>query len=151
MRATSAGISAAMPSAAAAMPAMDARSSVPERRPRSWPPPSSTGATEATNLAIIGYAMRNRRKGDHVVITEAEHISVLNIAKYLEKNGFKVTHAPIDLYGPRGLGALYVRKGVQVAPVLLGGGQERGLRSGTEDLASIAGMAAAEQHGRHLH
>ena len=48
-----------------------------------------------------------------------------------------------DLYGPRGLGALYVRKGVQVAPVLLGGGQERGLRSGTEDLASIAGMAAA--------
>ncbi len=48
-----------------------------------------------------------------------------------------------DIYGPRGLGALYVRKGVQVAPVLLGGGQERGLRSGTEDLASIAGMAAA--------
>ncbi len=48
-----------------------------------------------------------------------------------------------DLYGPRGLGALYVRKGVQVAPVLLGGGQERGLRSGSEDLASIVGMAAA--------
>jgi cysteine desulfurase len=50
-----------------------------------------------------------------------------------------------DIYGPRGLGALYVRKGVQVAPVLLGGGQERGLRSGTEDLASIAGMAAAAE------
>ena len=48
-----------------------------------------------------------------------------------------------DIYGPRGLGALYIRKGVQVAPVLLGGGQERGLRSGTEDLACIAGMAAA--------
>ena len=48
-----------------------------------------------------------------------------------------------DIYGPRGLGALYVRKGVQLAPVMLGGGQERGLRSGTEDLASIAGMAAA--------
>ena len=48
-----------------------------------------------------------------------------------------------DIYGPRGLGALYVRKGVQVAPVLLGGGQERGLRSGSEDLASIAGFAAA--------
>ena len=48
-----------------------------------------------------------------------------------------------DLYGPRGLGALYVRAGVQVAPVLLGGGQERGLRSGSEDLASIVGMAAA--------
>ncbi len=48
-----------------------------------------------------------------------------------------------DLYGPRGLGALYVRKGVAVAPVLLGGGQERGIRSGTEDVAAIAGMAAA--------
>jgi len=184
----------------------------------------TSGATEANNLAIIGYAQRNRRKGDHVLITEAEHISVLNIAKYLEKSGFKVTRVPIDLYGrvsakklraritdetilvsvgwasneigtvqpiaeiaemlagtgvalhtdavaaeglvpidmsavpvslmslsandlygPRGLGALYVRKGVQVAPVLLGGGQERGLRSGTEDLASIAGMAAAAE------
>ncbi len=43
------------------------------------------------------------------------------------------------------MGALYARKGVQVAPVLLGGGQEHGLRSGTEDLASIAGMAAAAE------
>ena len=48
-----------------------------------------------------------------------------------------------DIYGPRGLGALYVRKGVQVAPVLPGGGQERGLRSGSEDVAAIVGMAAA--------
>src|SRR5674536_159428 len=59
----------------------------------------TSGATEANNLGIIGYAQRNRRKGDHVIITQAEHISVLNIAKYLEKNGFKVTRAPIDLYG----------------------------------------------------
>ena len=180
------------------------------------------GATEASNLGIVGYALRNRRKGDHIIISEAEHISILNIAKYLEKNGFRVTRVPIDLfgrvslkklraritdetilvsvqwasseigtiqpiaeiaalldgtgialhsdavaaeglvpidtgavpvsllslssndlYGPRGLGALYVRQGVQVAPVLLGGGQERGLRSGSEDLASIVGMAAA--------
>jgi len=180
------------------------------------------GATEASNLGIIGYALRNRRKGDHVIVSEAEHISILNIAKYLERNGFRVTRVPIDLYGrvspkklraritdetilvsvqwasseigtlqpiaeiaellagtgialhsdavaaeglvaidtaavpvdllslssndlygPRGLGALYVRSGVQVAPVLLGGGQERGLRSGSEDLASIVGMAAA--------
>jgi len=182
----------------------------------------TSGATEANNLALIGYAMRNRRKGDHIIITEAEHISILNIAKYLEKNGFRVTRLPIDLYGrvsarklraritddtilvsvgwasseigtvqpiaqiaellagtgivlhsdavaaeglvpidvrevpvgmlslssndlygPRGLGALYVRKGVAVAPVLLGGGQERGIRSGTEDVGAIAGMAAA--------
>ena len=182
----------------------------------------TSGATEANNLGIIGYMQRNRRKGDHVVITEAEHISVLNIAKYLEKNGFRVSRCPIDLngrvslkklraritddtilvsvgwasseigtiqpiaeiadmlsgtgvaihtdavaaeglvpidmsvvpvslmslsandiYGPRGLGVLYVRKGVQVAPVMFGGGQERGLRSGTEDVAAIVGMAVA--------
>ena len=48
-----------------------------------------------------------------------------------------------DIYGPRGAGALYVRKGVQVAPVMMGGGQERGLRSGTEDVAALQGMAAA--------
>jgi cysteine desulfurase len=158
------------------------------------------------------------------VITEAEHISVLNIAKYLEKNGFQVSRCPIDLYGrvslkklraritddtvlvsvgwgsseigtiqpieeiaemlagtgvafhtdavaaegqvpidvgkvpiglmslssndiygPRGLGVLYVRKGVQVAPIIMGGGQENGLRSGTEDVASVVGMAAAAE------
>jgi len=182
----------------------------------------TSGATEASNLALIGYALRNRRKGNHVLISEAEHISILNIAKYLEKNGFRVTRVPIDLYGrvsakklraritdetilvsvqwasseigtaqpiaeiadmlagtgialhsdavaaeglvpidtrvvpvsllsvsandlygPRGVGALYVRNGVQLAPVLLGGGQERGLRSGSEDVAGIVGMAAA--------
>ena len=59
----------------------------------------TSGATEASNLAIIGYALRNRRKGDHVIISEAEHVSILNIAKYLEKNGFRVTRVPIDLYG----------------------------------------------------
>ena len=181
------------------------------------------GATEASNLAIIGYALRHRRKGDHVIISEAEHISILNIAKYLEKNGFRVTRVPIDLYGrvsPKKLRSRITDQtilvsvqwasseigtlqpiaeiaemladtgialhsdavaaegvvaidtsavpvdllslssatistdhavsapctcahGTQIAPVLMGGGQERGLRSGTEDLASIAGMAAA--------
>ncbi len=182
----------------------------------------TSGATESNNLGIIGYALRNKRKGDHVIISEAEHISVLNVGKYLEKNGFRVTRVPLDMYGrvspkklaaritddtilvsigwasneigtvqpiaaiaellagrdialhtdavaaegllpidvrevpvdlmtlssndvygPRGVGALYVRKGVGVAPVMVGGGQERGLRSGTEDVASIAGFATA--------
>ena len=57
------------------------------------------GATEASNLAIVGYALRNRRKGDHVVISEAEHISTLNIGKYLEKQGFRVTRAPTSARG----------------------------------------------------
>ncbi|MFW6119873.1 MAG: cysteine desulfurase family protein [Petrotogales bacterium] len=48
-----------------------------------------------------------------------------------------------DLYGPRGAGALYVKPGVKIQSVLPGGGQERGLRSGTENVFAIAGMGEA--------
>lgn len=47
------------------------------------------------------------------------------------------------LYGPRGAGALYIRQGVRLAPLLVGGGQEDGLRAGTENVAAIAGFGAA--------
>ena len=182
----------------------------------------TSGATESSNLAMIGYAMRNRSKGDHIVISEMEHISIHNIAKYLEKNGFQVSRVPLDqfgqinlaklrsrirdetilisvgmasneigtvqpvreiaemikgkgialhtdavaaqgllplnvddlgidlmtlssndFYGPRGLGALYIRKGTRISPILIGGGQERGLRSGSENMPAIVGMAKA--------
>ena len=182
------------------------------------------GATSSNNLAIIGSAMRNRKKGNHIIISEVEHISIHNISKYLQKNGFEISKVPVDIhgvarpdklkellrddtilisiqyanneigtiqpvaeiseiarekgmlfhtdavaaegllpvdvikdridlltlssndiYGPRGLGALYIRKGVYVSPVIIGGGQERGLHSGTEDIASIVGMAKAAQ------
>lgn len=46
-------------------------------------------------------------------------------------------------YGPKGVGFLYVRKGTAMHPILHGGGQERGLRSGTENVAGIVGMAKA--------
>ena len=45
--------------------------------------------------------------------------------------------------GPKGVGALYIRSGVKVDPLLLGGGQEDGLRSGTENVASIVGFGKA--------
>ncbi len=47
------------------------------------------------------------------------------------------------LYAPKGVGALFVRRGVSLAPVLLGAGHERGLRPGTENVASIVGLGAA--------
>lgn len=184
----------------------------------------TSGATEANNLAIIGYAQRNKQKGKHVIISEVEHISILNIAKYLRKNGFEVSTVPVDytgtvrldkleeriradtilisiqhanneigtiqpvmsigniarennivfhvdavasegqipidvqqdfidmltissndIYGSRGVGALYVRKGILLNPLIIGGGQERGLRSGTEDVAAVVGFAKAAE------
>ena len=48
-----------------------------------------------------------------------------------------------DMYGPRGAGALYIKKGVRLQSILPGGGQERGLRSGTENVFAIAGMGEA--------
>ena len=50
-----------------------------------------------------------------------------------------------NIYGPRGVGALYVKEGIRVEPMLLGGGQERGLRSGTENVAGIVGFGIAAE------
>ena len=62
-----------------------------------------------------------------------------------------VSRLPIDLlsfsahklHGPKGIGALYVRAGVELAPIVLGGGQEHGLRSATENVAGIIGFGEA--------
>ena len=50
-----------------------------------------------------------------------------------------------DMYGPRGVGALYIKKGTSIEPIIQGGGQERGLRSGTENVAGILGFAKAAE------
>jgi len=184
----------------------------------------TSGATESNNLALIGAALRYQKKGKHIIISEIEHISIHNIAKYLEKQGFKISKVavdqygiirldkleklitdetilvsittasnevgsvqpieeiskitnehnilfhtdavpsesvipidvqklPIDLislssneiYGPRGVGALYLKKGVRVNPIIIGGGQEKGLRSGSENIPCIVGFGKAAE------
>ena len=47
------------------------------------------------------------------------------------------------IHGPKGSGFLYVRDGVKISPIILGGGQQRGMRSGTENVPAIAGMGEA--------
>jgi len=49
------------------------------------------------------------------------------------------------IHGPKGIGALYVRKGLVIKPFIEGGGQERGLRSGTENLPGASGFGLAAQ------
>ena len=54
-----------------------------------------------------------------------------------------MTLAAHKMYGPKGIGALYVRKGIRLTPLIHGGGQEFGLRSGTENTPYIAGFGEA--------
>ncbi|ACL16984.1 cysteine desulfurase family protein [Methanosphaerula palustris] len=62
----------------------------------------------------------------------------------VQKDGVDLlTLSSNDLAGPRGAAALYIRRGVKVQTILPGGGQENGIRSGTENLFAIAGMGEA--------
>lgn len=68
--------------------------------------------------------------GHHVIDVKALGVDLLSL------NGSKI-------YGPKGVGVLYVKKGTAIDPIICGGGQERGLRAGTESLSLISGFAAA--------
>jgi cysteine desulfurase len=183
----------------------------------------TSGATESNNLALLGAAQRYRKRGTKVVISEIEHISVINISKELTRKGYEVVNAPVDgggvidleqlnklvndntvlvsimtangeigtiqpieqaakiahdkdalfhtdataaagqipldasmgfdlmtlssndIYGPKGVGALYIKKGLRLKPHMIGGGQEGGLRSGSENIPGIAGMGKAAE------
>jgi cysteine desulfurase len=66
----------------------------------------------------------------------------------LDVNALQVdllTIAAHKFYGPKGVGALYVRRGTPLMPLLSGGGQERRMRAGTENVAGVVGLAAALQ------
>ena len=184
----------------------------------------TSGGTESDNMAIIGYAMANKRRGNRVITQVTEHKAVLESFAYLEKQGFDVQYIAVDesglvdmdalrdaiddntilvsimavnnetgaiqpmdrisamidhtrcafhvdavqaygklpinvrksnidmltisahkIHGPNGVGALYLRRGIRINPVVIGGQQEKSLRSGTENLAGIAGFAKAAE------
>jgi cysteine desulfurase len=76
------------------------------------------------------------------------HTDAVQAANYLDCS---VKNLAVDMltlsahkiYGPKGVGSLYIKKGTPIQPLIFGGGQEQGLRSGTENIAGIVGMAAA--------
>jgi len=71
------------------------------------------------------------------------------IAVDVQKDGIDLlTLSSNDIYGPQGAGALYVRPGVRIQPVIFGGGQERGLSPGTENLYALAGFGEAARLAR---
>ncbi|WP_299237774.1 cysteine desulfurase family protein [Sulfurihydrogenibium sp.] len=186
----------------------------------------TSGAIEANNLAIKGYAKAPGRRGKHIVVSAIEHHSILHSCKTLEKEGFEITevqpdeygiidpeklaaavredtilvsvgfanreigtlqdmpalvaavkeknprvvfhsdiaaavgHMPVDVegwgldmasftghyfYAPKGVGGLYVKKGIRLKPLIEGGIQEGGRRAGTENVPGIVGMGAAAE------
>src|SRR5206468_4068733 len=100
----------------------------------------TASATEANNLAIKGLAQR--AAGRHVVTSTIEHVSLIDSCRDLEKRGWSVT------YVAPGAGALWLRGTIKLAPLTVGGGQERGYRAGTENLPAIAGMGVAADLAR---
>lgn len=186
----------------------------------------TSGGTESDNIALIGTAMANHRRGRHLITTRIEHPAVLQPMAYLENQGFRVTYLPVDhegrislkdlerairpdtilvsimhtnneigsiqpiaeagelikrmnpqtlfhvdavqgfgkfriyparmhvdmlsvsghkIHGPKGVGFLYIRDGSKVNPIIYGGGQQKGMRSGTENVPGIAGLAKAAE------
>lgn len=59
----------------------------------------TSGATEAANLAVLGFCERNRLKGNHIITCKTEHKAVLDTIKALEKKGFEVTYLDVDSEG----------------------------------------------------
>jgi cysteine desulfurase len=59
----------------------------------------TSSATESNNLALKGIAFANKNKGNHIIISSIEHPSIMESAKWLEKEGFEITRLPVDKYG----------------------------------------------------
>ncbi len=96
-------------------------------------------------LREIGRLTRSRGVPFHVDAVHAAGRLPLSV----EECGIDLlTLSSNDLYGPPGAGALWVRPEIKLAPLILGGGQERGYRSGTENLPAIVGMGVAAELAR---
>ena len=184
----------------------------------------TSGGSESNNMALIGTALANRRRGMHIISTAVEHASIYNTIGFLEEQGFSVTYLPVDhqghisleelqaairpdtilvsvmyvnnevgavepvdrigalvhacnpdcyfhvdaiqaygkyeirprrmgidllsvsghkIHGPKGVGFLYADSRVKIRPLIYGGGQQNGMRSGTENVPGVAGLGVA--------
>lgn len=95
----------------------------------------------------IAKSIRDWRKNKNTKLPYL-HTDACQAPSYLDMNVLRLgvdlmTVDGIKIYGPRGAGFLYVRDGVAISPIMFGGGQEKGLRSGTENIAGVLGLSKA--------
>src|SRR3989344_9270372 len=95
-------------------------------------------------IAEIGALLKVNSQKSKVVF----HTDAVQAAQFLDCDVQKLGEDLLTLsghkvYGPKGVGALYIKEGTAVSPLHVGGGQEQGMRSGTENVAAIVGMGAA--------
>lgn len=102
---------------------------------------NETGATLDTAALARDIKAVNRRTAVHCDAVQAFLKHPLTLDGAIDTAALSAH----KIHGPKGVGALYVRNGFNIDPVVQGGGQERGLRSGTENTAYIAGFAEAVQ------
>lgn len=103
-------------------------------------------------IAEIGRVAR-----EHGVLFHTDAVQAVGLFN-VDVNDFNVDMLSLSahkIYGPKGIGALYIRSGVKITPLLLGGPQEQSLRAGTENLPGISGLGAAmtlvRQHRKEEH
>jgi len=116
-----------------------------------------------SNVTLVSIMAANNLVGTLQPIEELAHLTKLHGVLFhtdavqaagkipLDVNRLQVDLLSLSahkLHGPKGVGALYVRKGVKLSPIVFGGGQERGLRSATENVAGIVGFGAAAELAR---
>ncbi len=92
------------------------------------------------NLEEIGKICKERGVLFHTDACQSYTKVPINVKK---QNLDLVTLNAHKIHGPKGVGALYIREGIDITPLVHGGGQEKKLRSGTENIAGIVGFAAA--------
>jgi len=103
---------------------------------------------------IIRYVKKNKNKSENKNTTVSNfplfHTDASQAALYLEMNVEKLGMDMLTLdahkvYGPKGIGALYIKRGIEISPIIFGGGQESNRRSATPNVSAAVGFAKALQ------
>jgi cysteine desulfurase len=88
----------------------------------------------------VGFWLKNNYPD---IVFHTDFVQGIGKIKNIPKNVDAMSVSGHKIHGPKGVGALYVRKGINFEPLILGGGQEKNIRSGTQNTIGIAGMGEA--------